>query len=401
VPNETILLVDDHEANLLALEAVLEDLPVRVAKATSGRDALKFLLQDECALILLDVQMPDLDGFDTAKLIRKRERTRYTPIIFATAVHREESNILKGYSNGAVDYIVKPFAPEALRAKVRVFVDLYRRERTLRDQAAQRSRELDELQVRERRARMAAEAQRQQLHALFMKSPAAIAIIRGPDLVFDLANARYQELVGRQDLVGRRGRDVLPEPAAQPTWDLVETVYNTGEPFLGNEYPGLWGRTDERNERFFNFVAQPTRDESGDVDTVMIHAVEVTGTVLARRESEARARRLEGSDRNKDEFLAMLGHELRNPLAPILTALHVMRLRSQDPAAERERSVIERQVNHLSRLVDDLLDVSRATMGKIDLRREKLELANAVGRAVELVRPLVQAKGHRLAVSVP
>jgi CheY-like chemotaxis protein len=400
VPNETILIVDDRESNLLAMQAVLEDMPLRLAKATSGRDALKFLLQDECALIVLDVQMPDLDGFDTAKLIRNRERTKHTPIIFATAVHREEAQIIKGYSYGAVDYILKPFSPESLRAKVRVFVDQYRRERILREEAAQRARERDELQIRERMAHMAAESQSKQLHALFMKSPAAIAIVRGPQLVFDLANARYEELVGREDLVGKRGRDVLPEPEAQPTWDLVERVYNTGEPFLGNEYPGLWGRTEERNQRYFNFVAQPTRDETGAVDTVMIHAVEVTGSVLARRESEALARRLEGSDRSKDEFLAMLGHELRNPLAPILTALHVMRLRSQDSAAERERSVIERQVNHLSRLVDDLLDVSRATMGKIDLRRERLELADAVGRAMEQVRSLIQAKGHRLSVSV-
>jgi signal transduction histidine kinase/DNA-binding response OmpR family regulator len=407
VAEETILIVDDREANLLAMEAVLEDMHLRLAKVSSGRDALKFLLQDECALILLDVQMPDLDGFDTAQLIRDRERTRHTPIIFATAVNCEDSHILKGYQIGAVDYILKPFTPEALRAKVRVFVDQFRRERTLREEAAQRAGERDAFQNCERIARLAAESQRQELHALFMKSPAAIAIVRGPQLVFDLANARFEELVGREDLVGKPGREVLSEPEAQPTWDLVETVYSTGEPFLGNEYPRLWGRTDEHNERYFNFVAQPTRDKSGAVDTVMIHAVEVTRSVLARRESEALARRLEleRSDRSEDEFLAILGHEEQNPLAPSLTALHValhaLRLRSQDPATKLERSVIEQQADQVSRLVDDLLDVSRAAMGKLDLRREKVELADAVGCAAEQVRPLVQAKGHHLSVSVP
>jgi CheY-like chemotaxis protein len=133
----------------------------------------------------------------------------------------------------------------------------------------------------------------------------------------------------------------------------------------------------------------------------MIHAVEVTDSVVARRKTEALARQLLETDRNKDEFLAILGHELRNPLAPILTALHVMRLRSADPSTDRERAVIERQVAHLSRLVDDLLDVSRATMGKIDLRRERVDLATAIARAVEMTRPLIESKQHKLTVAAP
>src|SRR5258708_2851074 len=131
----------------------------------------------------------------------------------------------------------------------------------------------------------------------------------------------------------------------------------------------------------------------------MLHAVEVTESVQAHRKTEALARQLQQIGRNKDEFLAMLGHELRNPLAPILTALQLMRMRAR-PGDERERAIIERQVKHLSRLVDDLLDVSRATMGKIDLRREPLEVAMAVARAVEVAAPLIELKHHRLSVAV-
>src|SRR3954465_1312149 len=131
---ETILIVDDRDANLLALEAVLEPLGQRLVKARSGREALRFLLQQDCALILLDVQMPELDGFETAALIRERERSRYTPIIFVTAIRREEEQIIRGYANGAVDYIVKPFAPETMIAKVRFFLDQYRREQRLREE---------------------------------------------------------------------------------------------------------------------------------------------------------------------------------------------------------------------------------------------------------------------------
>jgi len=119
----TILLVDDRPANLVALEAVLSPLGRRLVKATSGLEALRFLLHEEFALILLDVQMPGLDGFETAALIRERQRTRHIPIIFVTAIHNEEEQIIRGYSLGAVDYIVKPFNGDALVAKVRAFLE--------------------------------------------------------------------------------------------------------------------------------------------------------------------------------------------------------------------------------------------------------------------------------------
>ncbi|HET7785712.1 MAG TPA: response regulator [Myxococcales bacterium] len=401
-PPATILIVDDRDANLLALEAVLEPLGHRLVKARSGREALRFLLEQDCALILLDVQMPELDGFETAALIRERERTRYTPIIFVTAVRREEEEILKGYANGAVDYVIKPFAPETMVAKVRAFLEIYRHEQSLRREAALRAQERDEFERRERRARAEADAHREHLYALFMKAPAAISIVRGPEQSFVLANPRFEEMVGRKNLMGRPGREAIPEPEAQPTWDILDEVQRTGDPFLGNEVPALWGMSGEDgSQRFFNFVAQPTRMASGETESVMVHAVEVTDSVAARRRSEALAKRLLETDRNKDEFLAILGHELRNPLAPILTALHVMRLRSSDPSTEAERAVIERQVSHLSRLVDDLLDISRATMGKIDLRRERLDLAAAVARAVEMSRPAIEARKHHLEVDVP
>src|SRR5205823_12508550 len=114
------------------------------------------------------------------------------------------------------------------------------------------------------------------------------------------------------------------------------------DPSLGTAHPALWARSNETRDRYFNFAAQPTKDVRGAMDTVMVHAVEVTDTVIARRKTEALARQLLDSDRSKDEFLAVLGHELRNPLAPILTALHIMRLRSTEETTERERSVIER-----------------------------------------------------------
>ena len=225
------------------------------------------MLEQDCALILLDVQMPELDGFETAALIRERERTRYTPIIFVTAVRREEEHILKGYANGAVDYVIKPFAPESMIAKVRAFLDLYRREQALKAEAALRAQERDEFERRERMARAEADAHREHLYALFMKAPAAICIVRGPELRFVLANPRFEEMVGRGNLVGRPGREAIAEPGAQVTWDILEQVQRTGDPFLGNEYPSLWGLSGNE-QRFFNFVAQPTKTATGETESV-------------------------------------------------------------------------------------------------------------------------------------
>jgi signal transduction histidine kinase len=142
-----VLLVDDRPDNLLALRAVLEPLGLDLVEAASGEEALRHLLAGEFALIILDVQMPVLDGFETARLIRGRERTRYVPIIFLTAISGEPEHYQRGYESGAVDYVYKPFEPEILRAKVSVFAELWARGATIeaqREELAGRLAELDE-----------------------------------------------------------------------------------------------------------------------------------------------------------------------------------------------------------------------------------------------------------------
>ena len=130
-----ILLVDDRAENLLALEAILEPLGQLLVSAHSGEEALKCVLQHEFAVILLDVQMPEMNGFDVAQIIKSREKSRFIPIIFLSAINKEDSYVFKGYSMGAVDYVFKPFNPDVLRSKVAVFVDLYLKQEQLKDQA--------------------------------------------------------------------------------------------------------------------------------------------------------------------------------------------------------------------------------------------------------------------------
>jgi CheY-like chemotaxis protein len=130
-----VLLVDDRPENLLALEAILQGLDQELVTADSGEEALKHLLTDDFAVILLDVQMPGMDGFETAEHIKRRERTRHVPIVFLTAIDREPHHAFRGYSVGAVDYLAKPFDPWVLRAKVSVFLDLWEKNRQLQEQA--------------------------------------------------------------------------------------------------------------------------------------------------------------------------------------------------------------------------------------------------------------------------
>jgi signal transduction histidine kinase len=264
-----ILLVDDQPARLLSYETILEDLGQNLIRARSGLEALEKLMKDEFAVVLLDVSMPGMDGFETASLIHEHPRFEKTPIIFVTGVHVTELDRLKGYKLGAVDYVYIPVVPEILRSKVAVLVELHLKRR--------------ELQVLNR--------------------------------TLEQANTTLQ--------------------------------------------------------------AEKTR------------------------ELEAMNRALKEADRHKDEFLAVLAHELRNPLAPIRNAVEIMRRSPiSDPQLTWSRDVIERQVKHLSRLVDDLLDVSRITRGNINLNRERLSVATIVARAIETVQPIVTEQRHELVVEM-
>ena len=178
-------------------------------------------------------------------------------------------------------------------------------------------------------------------------------------------------------------------------------MFRTGIPYVGKEMAGRLKRRGGSTETIYsNFVYSPFRNVEGEIEGIFIIASDVTEQVLARHQLDDLREAAESANRAKDEFLAMLGHELRNPLSPILTALQLMRLRGSD-GLERERTVIERQVNHLTRLVDDLLDVSRIARGKVELKEEIVEIAEVVAKAIEIASPLLDQRTHTLDVDVP
>ena len=300
-----ILLVDDQPARLLSYEAILGELEQNLVLASSGIEALEKLMKDDFAVILLDVSMPGMDGFETASLIHEHPRFEKTPIIFVTGIHFTDLDRLKGYELGAVDYVYVPVVPKILRGKVAVLVELYLKRREL--QKLNRSLE-----------------------------------------------------TANEDLA--RANDLL--------------------------------RAEKAKE------LQSINDNLAAANQGLEQANRTLQAEMVQRERLERA--LREADRRKDEFLAVLSHELRNPLAPIMNAVQLLRMRpAADPEVEWSSEVIERQTEILTRLVDDLLDVSRITQGKINLHMAPVDLSTVIERAVETLRPLIDAREHELVLEVP
>ncbi|WP_341870417.1 ATP-binding protein, partial [Corallococcus praedator] len=367
VERSRILLADDN-ADMRDYVGRLLGTTWTVEAVADGEAALQAALARPPDLILTDVMMPRLDGFGLLHALRADERTRHVPVILLSARAGEEAQE-EGLNAGADDYLVKPFSTRELLARVTA-------------------------QITRSRLRTLEAAHSERLARIFQHAPVGIAILRGPTHVYEFANQNYLRLIAHRDVMGKGIREALPDLAHQGIYELLDGVYTTGEPFIGRSVRVVFNHApDHAQEIFFDFVYQPMSDARGQVEAIVVVVFDVTELATARREAEA-------ANRAKDEFLAMLGHELRNPLAPILTALQLMRLRG-DTAAERERTLIERQVTHLVRMVDDLLDVSRVTRGKVTLKRERTTLTDVLAKAIEQTSPLIEQRQHMLEVDLP
>jgi PAS domain S-box-containing protein len=364
-----ILVADDNADMRSYIRRLLGDR-WRVEVVGDGEQALDVLRRNRPDLVIADVMMPKVDGFSLLRTMRTTAAMRDIPVLMLSARAGDESRI-EGLQAGADDYLVKPFSARELIT--RVVAQLLRAE----------------VQAIE-------ESHTRHLTTIFQHAPVAIAILKGPTHVFEFANDSYLELAGRTSVIGKTIREVFPELAGQGIYELLDSVYTSGQPYMADSL-GLRLRRhggDALEDAFFKFVYQPMPDASGGIEGIAVVATDVTELANARREAES-------ASRAKDEFLAMLGHELRNPLAPILTALQLMSVRESADATSKERAVIDRQVRHLMRLVDDLLDVSRIARGKIELSREPVEIARIVTHAAEMASPLLEARRHRLVLRVP
>jgi len=387
-----ILLVDDQPAKLMSYEVILAPLDETLVKASSGAEALRLLLTMDFAVVVMDVCMPELDGFELAKMIREHPRLEKTSIILVSAVFMSDIDRLRGYHSGAVDYMPVPIIPEVLRAKVGVFVDLYRKTEQLRGL----NLELEE-RVSHRTQDLAATTanleQSEERFRFLAENIASMLWISALDGTITYANRRWLEYRGLTDLpAGSRWPDIEVHADDRERW-LAEwrAHLDTGEHFdieaRHRRFDGTY--------RWFLTRAAPRLGDEGEL-------VCWFGVTTDIHEQKTMHQQLRDADRRKDEFLAVLSHELRNPLSPIRNAVQVMRLAgAADPQIAWCRDVIERQTEHLTRLVDDLLDVSRITRGKVRLQMQSLDLADVIASAVETNRQLIDAKKHAVSLDLP
>jgi PAS domain S-box-containing protein len=275
-PRTSILLVEDAPADLLALESILKPLGQRLVRAHSGEEALTCSLQEDFAVILLDVGLPGIDGFETARQLRQQERTRHTPIIFLSGPRREHGQVLQGYSLGAVDYLLKPYEAEILRAKVTVFVDLYLTRESVKRQAAL----LREKEAHQARTRADLHTSEAQLRLITDTLPVLIALI-GRDRRYRFVNKAYNDWLGQphESLVGRTMVEVLGQSAYEAVHPMVEAVL-TGETV-----------TFERSATYLNGVTRefrasyvPYRTETGEIEGFVAHVMDISVLKQAERE---------------------------------------------------------------------------------------------------------------------
>jgi signal transduction histidine kinase/DNA-binding response OmpR family regulator len=443
-----VLVVDDQPDKLLALEAALSALGENVVIARSGRDALRRLLEQDFAVILLDVNMPDIDGFETASLIRQHRRCKHTPIIFVTA-YGDDLHAKQGYSLGAVDYILSPIVPEILCTKVRVFVDLFRKSQAIERHAEERIH-----LAREQAARAAAEDSIKQLKFLaeataamtrhlsldatvaeinrvavpFLADFAAIVLLDDQgranrcDAAYLAAGEQATQLVAVSPEEYWTGLPTSVQKAVQDVIDQRTNPICQASSALAAQGQPIEVAAASLKQWFYPYAVLPLAAR-GHTIGAMILAMRSVGSapsVNQLRLAEDYAGRagialdnvrlfenIREHDRRKDHFLAMLGHELRNPLAPIRNAVEILRWEESNKGARDEeglarvREMIDRQVVHMTRLIDDLLDVSRIANGKIRLRKERCDLTQLVVAAVGDHRAAIEQAAQELTLEAP
>jgi signal transduction histidine kinase/DNA-binding response OmpR family regulator len=435
----SILLVDDRADKLLSCEVMLAGLNQNIVRATSGKEALRCLLQQDFAAILLDVNMPGMDGFETAALIRQRPRSETTPIIFISAVNDTVTHISRGYSLGAVDYILTPVVPEILRAKVAVFVDLFKKTEQVKRQAEERAK-----LIREQAARAEAEAQQerlafladasnvlagsleyretfQNLAQLIVPRLADFCIIDMTDEHGELQHAAITQREPEQeyklrDLRERYVSSLAAKHAATKVFrsGKSEMCCDMNEKTLRDLFERKEDRELIRSVCATSFIAVPLRAHDRVLGVItmvntsaracgpnelslaeeLAHraalAVDNAGLYKVAQQARTEAER---ASLAKDRFLAMLSHELRTPLTPVLAS--VLALEEEDDVPQNIREslqLIRRNVELEARLIDDLLDLTRIGKGKVQLSFEIVDAHTLLRNALEICQFEIEQK---------
>ena len=452
-----ILMVDDSPTNLLALESVLRAPDRNLIRASSGEEALRYLLDNEAAVVLLDVYMPGIDGLQTAELIRGREKSRDIPIIFLTANTTGHNHLSRGYALGAVDYIVKPVDPAILRSKVGVFVELFKKTREVKRQAQllkEKNRELENANLE--RLQMLIDLG----HELAAEHHPPMVLQKFCESAQKLIDAEVITVAifdhdghGLRHFFRRNSKGAIAETGSIPNviQKALHCVTNELRPIRLDESDDLLLSEDAEADGLHSFLGASIvsasapcgwfyllnkvgANEFSEADERLAanlathlavayenatlyagaqnHAIELSMEMAVRKQAEEERARLlvreqtaraeaEAANKNKDEFLATLSHELRTPLTAMLGWSHLLRTKKLDEVeTARAIDIMERNAKSQSQLIDDLLDVSRIITGKLQIEREPVDLSKVIEAAFDALRPAAEAKAINFVASI-
>jgi signal transduction histidine kinase/DNA-binding response OmpR family regulator len=397
-----ILLVDDDEVDRRAVRRALASWPaLHLTEVEDARSALDALERHPFDCALIDYRLPGKnDGLDVLRAAR-RLGVR-TPVVVLTG-HGDEQTAVEMMKAGASDYIPKSaFSAERVNQSVRSAIRLRRAE----DSAERAQLALGSSILREQAARAEAELQRERLRSAFLQAPALINVHRGPEHVFELVHPLTRKLFGDRVFEGRPLRTALPELAGAGVFEAFDRVYASGQPYFGREVrlelacpvPG------EAAHAYFDFVYQPVKDTAARIEGVMVVAMEVTDMVTARQRAEILLGDLQNAVRTREDLLAVVSHDLRNPLGAIMGSASSL-LRRERPVAPTEVQThagrIARAADAMTRLIDGLLDLAKIDSGTLSLVLEPQDLRALVEETVEMMRPAADRKRLLLENATP
>jgi len=353
------VLVADDNADMRTYLQQLFAADYEVRTVADGAEALDAARSWAPSIILADIMMPKLDGFGMVRELRLDPQTRAIPVIFLSARASENTRV-DGLRAGANDYMVKPFSTRELIARVEGHVKLAE----LRTEVGKQEKDA-----------------RDRLQRLFEQAPAAICVMDGPQHIVRLANSRFTDLVGAEPTLGSPLLETLPNLGGGIIVEQLDSVYETGAPFIGSAIPVRVDHGGRNEQAFFDFVYVPLTAANGDIEGVFLSAYEVTSQVRARGEAESAVK-------VRDEFLSIAAHELRTPVTGIKGAAQLALRSHQRGTLDSERleatlRTIDHAAGRLSGLISDLLDVSRLQAGQMSVRPKPLDIVGLLREALE------------------
>ena len=378
-----ILLVDDYPENLLAIDAVLGDLNYNLVKCLSGEEALRALLKDDFAVIVMDVQMPGMDGFETARMIKSRDKTKEIPIIFVSATSKEAQHLFTGYAVGAIDYMLKPFVPHIFRSKIEGFVRMYIGNKTLQMQTLllqQQTQELERMnkmlmrtaQQLTRSEAVKSVISRTSMDTMITFDQNGIILTVNPSV---LPMFRYQE----KDVIGLRINELIPNLC-------VEQLDRMSEGMMDGGSPGRLIEVMPRRRDNSSFQAE-IKLGSTHIDDELIFACtvsDISERKRAEREILAAKEAAEVADRAKTEFLAMVSHEIRTPMNGILGMTNLIMETELNGEQKDFAEIILKSGNTLLSVINDILDYAKIEARKLELELVPFDLTSCVDESLDL-----------------